>query len=42
METEQALKANHSINPNLAFAKKKYALFNNVRNTILKQPIYSQ
>ncbi|MDF1548713.1 MAG: hypothetical protein P1P88_12890 [Bacteroidales bacterium] len=32
METEQALKANHSTNPNFAIDKKKYALFKNVRN----------
>jgi hypothetical protein len=29
METEQALKANHSTNPNFAIDKKKYALFKN-------------
>lgn len=32
MDREQALKANHCIKPNLAVARKKYALFNNESN----------
>lgn len=32
IETEQALKASHSHNPNFAINKKKYALFNNANS----------